>query len=68
MEIPSPPSSPFQVMGEFEMMAGTVEEEGLEVVRKVSVGWRVEWSEEKYMIEVDSVAASIVGKDVVRSN
>ena len=59
-------SSPCEVMGEFEMLAGTVEGEGLEVVRKVSVGWRVEWNEEKYTREDDSVSATLVVKDLVK--
>ena len=43
MELP-----PCEVVGQFEMLAGTMEGEGVEVVKKVSVGWRVEWNEEKY--------------------
>ena len=48
------PQHPHQTVGQFEMLAGTVKEEGLVMERKVSVGWRVEWSEERYSGEEDS--------------
>ena len=53
--------NPHQTMGQFEMVAGTVKEEveGLEMVRKVSLGWRVEWSEERYTGEEDSGTTTI---------
>ena len=67
MEQQHPHGSPHQTVGQFEMLAGTVKEEGegQEMVRKVSVGWRVEWSEERYSGEEDSGTTSI-DKDEVR--
>ena len=53
------------------MMARTVKEvddgmEVVELVKKVSVGWRVEWSEERYTREEESEESLTMDKDEVR--
>ena len=71
METAPSTGRPCEVVGEFEMMAETVKEvdEGMEVVelvKKVSIGWRVDWSEERYTREEESEETLIMDKDEVR--
>ena len=53
--------------GKIQILAGTGEEveEGLEVVRKISMGWKVEWSEEEYAKEKVGNFKTNHGKNVM---